>query len=379
MIDLDHNATTRPDDEVIETISFHMRKHYANPGSRHGLGKTARKVLEQSREQIAELLGARPEEIVFTSGGTESNNLALLGLPKSERKVLLSLPGDHPSSSETCQKLESRGWKNELFSLTSEGLIDPEQLEQIEWPAVGAVNLILAHNETGVIQEIESISSKCSEHQVPLHLDAVQAVGKIPVHFGKMKATSMSFAAHKFHGPRGIGALIVKENLNLNPILFGGHQEAGMRPGTELVPLAAGMAKALEIAVNNLDERARKMETLRNRLEKGLSENCSPVIIHGQNANRLPNTLNISFPGMDGEAFLVTADLEGIACSLGSACASGSTEPSPVLTAMGFPDEIALSSVRFSVGTDNTEEEITKAIGIISEIVKRLRENQLSS
>ena len=374
MIDLDHNATTKPADEVIETIAYHMRNSYANPSSRHGLGKTARKVLEESREKIASLIHCQPEEIIFTSGGSESNNLALLGIPESSRKTLLATPGDHPSSAEVYEQLNSYGWNIEHFKINSEGQIQPETLKEIDWNSVGLVSLLYAHNETGVIQKIDSIADLCLEHQIPLHLDAVQAVGKIPVDFGKFKATSMSLAAHKFHGPRGIGALVVSKSLNLKPILFGGHQEAGMRPGTELAPLAAGMAKALELSVLDLENRASQMKKLRDLLEAGLREKCSPVVIHGENSKRLPNTLNISFPGMDGEAFLVSADLEGIACSLGSACASGSTKPSPVLTAMGYSEEIALSSVRFSVGVDNSEEEIHKAISIISGIVNRLRD-----
>jgi cysteine desulfurase len=373
MIDLDHNATTRPAEEVIETIAFHMSKNYANPGSRHGLGRNARKVLESSREQIADLLGAKPEEITFTSGGTEANNLALLGLPFSSDKTLLNLPGDHPSSLDSCNELAKKGWKLSSLELDSDGLIQPSQLQKINWEQVGLVDFLYAHNETGVIQDLDEIGDICATHGIPFHLDAVQAVGKIPIHFGQTKATSLSLAAHKFHGPRGIGALIISKSLKLNPILFGGHQESGMRPGTEMAPLAAGMAKALELCAHDMENRTEKMESLRNQLETQLSELCSPVVIHGKNVPRLPNTLNIAFPGIDGEAFLVAADLEGIACSQGSTCASGSAQPTPVLTAMGHPDEIVLSSIRFSVGIDNTMGEINEAAQIISKVVESLR------
>ncbi len=224
------------------------------------------------------------------------------------------------------------------------------------------VSLLLAHNETGVIQNVRPIIDRCNARGIPTHLDAVQAVGKIPVSFKQLEATALSFGAHKFHGPRGIGGLLVRRGVNLTPLLYGGHQEAGRRPGTEPVALIAGMATALELWHRDAEVRAMRMAAARDRLEPGLRDICSPVVVHGGNVNRLPNTCSIAFPGLDGEALLVALDLEGIACSLGSTCASGSAEPAPILLAMGVPPEVALSTVRFSVSFETTLEEIDEAV-----------------
>ncbi len=371
---LDNNATTRPLPEVVETVSRHMAESYANPGSRHSLGRKARRVLEEARESLAAILGARPKEIIFTSGGTESTNAAILGLTAGKPGKIALTQGEHPATRECCDWLEKqRGWKQILLKVGSDGRLLANQFENLPWNELRLATVILAHNETGVIQDLSPLSERCQKHSVPLHVDAVQAVGKIPVSFRELGATALSLGAHKFHGPRGIGVLILKEGVELSPWMFGGHQEQGRRPGTESVALIAGMAKALELWHANEQHRTGHVRSLRDQLQQGLNAACPPVVLNGSEEHRLPNTLNISFPGLDGEALLVALDLEGIACSLGSTCASGSAEPAPSLVAMGLSEEIYRSAVRFSVGLNNRKEEITEAIQRISAVVNRLR------
>jgi cysteine desulfurase len=371
---LDNNATTRPLPEVAETIRRHMFDAFANPGSRHSLGRKARRVLEDARETMAAILGASPKEIVFTSGGTESTNAAILGLTAGKPGKLALTQGEHPATRACCLWLEKqRGWKQILLKVNPEGRLLTNQFENLSWNELRLVTVILAHNETGVIQDLAPLSDRCRKHSVPLHVDAVQAVGKIPVNFRELGATALSIGAHKFHGPRGIGALLLREGLELSPWLFGGHQEQGRRPGTEPVALIAGMSQALELWHADQAHRTARVCSLRDHLQQGLTEKCGPVVINGSVEHRLPNTLNISFPGLDGEALLVALDLEGIACSLGSTCASGSTEPAPSLLAMGLSEELYRSAVRFSVAFDNTEDEITEAIQRIATVIHRLR------
>jgi len=381
-IDLDANATTRPLPEVAEVVARELRETWGNPGSRHALGRRARRVLEDSRESIAAILGAFPDEIVFTSGGTEANNFAILGLARGSGGVIELSPGEHPATLEACRALQQRGWSLRMWPVDDQGRIvrEPGRVA----PDVRLAALILAHNETGVIQELKTpgadapgspggISDTYRSAGIPLHLDAVQAVGKIPVHFHELGATTLSFGAHKFHGPRGIGGLLVRRGTRLAPLLYGGHQEQERRPGTEPVALIAGMAKALEVWSRDAERRTQHLTTLRDRLQSELSQRCSPVVINSGHAPRLPNTLNIAFPGLDGEALLVALDLAGVCCSLGSTCASGSMEPAAFLVAMGCPPQVYRASVRFSVSIENTAAEIEDAIERIARVVAHLR------
>ena len=371
---LDNNATTRPLPEVIDAMSEHFRDSYANPGSRHMPGRKARQALEEARERIAEVLDADPKEVILTSGGTESTNMALLGFADQEPGTILLTAGEHPATLETCHQLLPRGWSIQMMEVDEHGLLRSDLLPDLDWSSVRMASIILAHNETGVIQDIAPLVELCSRHEVPFHLDAVQAVGKIPVSFRDSGVTTLALGAHKFHGPRGIGALLVKEGTRLPPMQFGGHQEGGLRPGTEAVALAVGMAKALELFHKHFGQRTARLSELRDRLQAGLVERCGPTVVNGGESDRLPNTLNIAFPGLYGEAMLVALDLEGIACSLGSTCASGSADPAPALVAMGCPEEVYTAAVRFSVGVENTESEIDAAIGMISTVINRMRD-----
>lgn len=370
---LDNNATTRPYPEVIETVAHHSSQSFANPGSRHGAGRQARQVLEASRESLAAILGADPQQVVFTSGGTESTNLAVFGLTQCSPGTILLTQGEHPATSESCRQLQMLGWTLQHLRVDERGCLIDSQLDEIDWDDVKLATVILAHNETGVIQDVGPLAARCRERGVPLHLDAVQAVGKIPVDFQQLGAATLALGAHKFHGPRGIGALLIRSDVRLAPFEFGGHQEGGRRPGTEPVAMIAGMARALEIWHSHQGETVPRLQALRDQLQAGLLSNCEPAVVNGQDAPRLPNTLNIAFPGLDGEALLVALDLEGIACSLGSTCASGSAEPAPALVAMGCPPEVYRSSVRFSLSVETTPEEIAEAILRITGVVQRLR------
>jgi cysteine desulfurase len=373
LIYLDHNASTPPDDEVLQAITAAYRDAYGNPGSRHAAGRKARQILESSRERIAEILDANPQEVVFTSGGTEATNLAIQGFAAGRSGMILLPPGEHPATEETVRDLETRGWRRWTAPLTSNGLLVTDALATAPWSEIRLATALVAHNETGVIQDLSRLGSLCQEHNVPLHLDAVQAVGKIDVSFRASGAATMAIAAHKFRGPRGIGALLVREGVRLTPVQFGGHQESGRRPGTECTALAAGMATALERWHRERQTSITRLLALRGRLEHGLAERCPPVIVNGAGAPRLPNTLNISFPGCDGDALLVALDLAGVCASLGSACASGSAEPAPILTAMGCSPEVYRSALRFSLGATSTAEEVDDALDRITAVVHRLR------
>ncbi|MBX3449152.1 MAG: cysteine desulfurase [Planctomycetaceae bacterium] len=376
---LDGNATTPPLPEVLELMYELSSQAWGNPGSRHGFGRKARRVLEESRETIAEILDAEPEEVVFTSGGTESNNLAIFGLARGSRKRLVSPPGEHPATRQTCLALVQQGWSIAALPIDANGLIQRDEIENIVTGETGLVTALVAHNETGILQNVAPLVERAADVGCPVHLDAVQAVGRIPVSFRELGSTTLSFAAHKFHGPRGIGGLLVRQGTRLTPVLHGGHQEAGLRPGTEPVILAAGMAHALSTWHRERATRIERMTRQRDELEQRLTANAGPLIVHGQSVSRIPNTSCIGFPEVDGEALLVNLDLEGIACSLGTTCASGSAEAAEVLLAMGVSPELAKSSIRFSLTALTTDAEIEAAAERISRVVARLRQNDHST
>jgi cysteine desulfurase len=373
LIDLDHNATTRPTPEVIETVARSLREAWGNPGSRHAAGRAARRILEDARETLARILHALPEEVVFTSGGTEATNLALLGAAAGAPGVIVLPPGEHPATEQTVRALEFRGWRRHTFPIDDEGRLLPDHGRTVPWGDVRLATALLAHNETGVLQDLGPLAAECRARNIPLHVDAVQAVGKVDVDFHALGATTLALGAHKFHGPRGIGALLVRSTCRLAPAAYGGHQEAGRRPGTECVALAAGMAVALHRWHEDRQQRTAFLLELRQRLETGLTARCPPVIVNGSPAHRLPNTLHVTFPGVDGEALLVALDLAGLCVSLGTTCASGSTEPAPILLAMGRSQEDVRASIRLSVGIDNTAEEMDAAVDRISAIIRQLR------
>ena len=382
-LDLDRNATAPPYPAVVECVARHLRDTPGNPGSRHAAGRAARRALEEARESLAASLGAEPGEVVFTSGGTESANLALAGLVRGARvgdeapgapvTTVLTGAGEHPAVAAPLAAGAVAGrWRVSEWPLTPGGLLEPGILNDPP-PGLRLVSLLHAHNETGVIQDVAPVVARCNELGVPTHLDASQAVGKMRWDFHELGATAASLGAHKFRGPRGAGALLIREGVSLSPALHGGHQERGLRPGTEPVALAAGAALALELRLAELDAWIARTAALRDELEAAVIRDCGAVV-NAAGSPRLPNTSNIAFPGCGGEELLVALDLSGVGASLGSACASGSSEPSPVLKAMGLPPELLTSSLRFSLLGEETPAEIDDAAARIAACVRRARE-----
>ena len=374
---LDNNATTRIWPEVAEVMAEAWQTAFANPGSQHSFGRDARPVLENSRESIANSLGADPSEVIFTSGGTESINAAIYGLTLGRKGTIALTAGEHPATTAACERARQNGMKLVHMPVDGNGLLSEDAYADLPWDDLKLVCVIIAHNETGVIQNLTRLAELCEQHRVPLLLDAVQAVGKIPINFRQLKATALAFGAHKFHGPRGVGGLLLRRGVQLPPFLDGGHQEAGRRAGTEAVPLIAGMARALDCFTSEAEARMQTMSQMRDSLQEQLRQSCDPIVVHGEHAARLANTLSVAFPGADGEAMLVSLDLEGIACSLGSTCASGSAEPAPALLAMGCEPDVCKSSVRFSLSYQNTQDEINEAAKRIAAVVNRIRNQSL--
>jgi cysteine desulfurase len=385
MIYLDHNATTPLDPEVLEA----MRPYFLTAGnaeSRHGAGRRARRAWEEAKETVARILGAEPGEVVFTSGGTEANNLAIFGLVGNGAGTgggpghLVSSPIEHPAVAEPIARLEADGCRVSRPPVDAEGLADAEVMAASFDGETRLATLMLANNETGGLQPVGRLAELAAARGIPVHTDAVQAVGRIPVDFHALGVTTLAASAHKFHGPVGAGVLLVRRGVRLSARLFGGGQQQGRRPGTVAVPLAVGLAAALERWHAETEARIARWARLRDRLEAGLiaALGADRVIRNGpaDPALRLPQTANLGFVGLDGDALLMQLDLAGIAASLGSACASGSTRPSPTLIAMRVPDDRLRSSVRFSLGASTTEAEIDEAISRIVAVAERIAATQ---
>jgi cysteine desulfurase len=361
---LDHNATTPVLPEVWDAV---RAAPSGNPASAHGAGRAARRALEDARERIAALLGAQADEITFTSGATEANNLAVLGAPAAP---VVASQIEHPCVLEPLRQLERRGARVEWLPADARGVIAWRAPSE---PVFACV--MLANHETGALQPVREIAASLPKGS-RLHCDAVQAVGKLPVNFRDLGATTLSASAHKFGGPKGIGVLLLKRGAALSPLAFGGHQQKGLRPGTEPVPLAVGMATALEVATRDLSATRAKLELLRERLWLGLQRMCAPVVLNGPEIgapDALPTTLNVSFLGCRADLLLMALDLAGVSCSTGSACSSGSLLPSPVLRAMGVSDDVLRSALRFSLSATQTTEEVEEAVGCIAECAARVR------
>ena len=369
---LDHNATTPLDPRVLDRMLPHFREGFGNPSSAHASGRNARRALEDARETVARLLHAEADEVIFTSGATEANNLALLGLTGQGRGVAVASPIEHPSVVEPLGQLAKRGIATHWLPVDTDGIVVESGFAAALNPGVRLVTVMLANNETGAIQPIAKLAGLLAG-QAPVHCDAVQAVGRMPVSFKELGVSSMSLSAHKFHGPKGIGALVLRRKVRLEPQLLGGHQQSGRRPGTEPVALAVGLAAALELAHEQMAERSAHVERLRRAFLAELSE-AAPWHLNGPEVGGMPHTLNISFLGCQADALLMNCDLAGIACSTGSACSSGSLLPSPVLQAMHVSTERLHSAMRFSLGYELSEDEVREGARRIVGIVGRLRD-----
>ena len=373
MIYLDHNATTPMRPEVREAMWPYLGEEFGNPSSRHGPGRRAREAVEGARRQIAELLACDPGEVHFTSGGTEADNWALRGMAaRSDGRVVVSSV-EHHAVLQAAGELARAGREVVVLPVDGTGRVDPERvLEAVDGAAV--VSLILANNETGTIQPVSEIGAVLGARGVPFHVDAVQAFGKIPTRVDDLGADLVSLSAHKINGPKGVGALYVREGTDLAPWQLGGGHEHGMRAGTENVAAIVGFGAAAAIRRAEMDEQGRRQGRLRDRLESGLRERVEEVAVHGHPQRRLSNTLNLSFRGVEAEAVLVGLDLEGVCASSGSACTEGAAEPSHVLLAMGVEPRLAAGALRFSLGWGNAEAEIDRVLEVVPGIVARLRE-----
>jgi cysteine desulfurase len=381
---LDNNATTILHPAVAEAMDECHRAGYANPASQHFAGRRARRVLEEARAEIAELLGARTtgmvvDSLVFTSGGTEANNLAIRGLIGPGPSRLIHSAIEHPSLVAAARRMGESGHEIRQLPVDRNGVARVDALADLLDSRTGLVSLMLGNNETGVLQPVRQAVALCRPRGIRTHTDAVQCVAKIPVHFGELGVDAMTVSAHKFHGPVGIGALVVRRGVSLEPLLVGGFQQSGVRPGTESVALVVGMQRALQLWHSAQEQRTLQLNHLRDLFERTLLESCPDLVINGAAADRLPHTSNIAFLGLDRQALVMALDLAHIACSTGSACASGSSELSPVLLAMQVSSAVSGSSIRFSFSDLNTSSEVLEAARRISQLVNDLRPKRKSA
>jgi cysteine desulfurase len=371
----DNNATSKVAEEVFEEIQPLFCKLYGNPSSMHTFGGQMGRKIAQARENVARLIGCEPSEVVFTSGGTESDNTAIKGTlaAQPDKRKIITSRVEHPAVLTVCRELENQGYTVIELGVDKYGRLDMGQLAEEIDDDTALVTIMYANNETGVIFPIDKISRMVADKGVVFHTDAVQAVGKIPLNLSKSNIDLLSLSGHKLHGPKGVGVLYIKKGTRLAPYMLGGHQEAGRRAGTENVPGIVGLGKACELAARNIEEEKNKVKSLRDKLEAAILEKCPDARLNGDKGNRLPNTANISFEYIEGEAILLMLDKYGICASSGSACTSGSLEPSHVLRAMGVPFTAAHGSIRFSLSRYNTEEEVDYTIEKMPLIVNQLR------
>lgn len=373
---LDNSATTKMSKSAIDTMLKYMNEIYGNPSSLHSIGQKANEALCEAREKIASLLGCEAREITFTSGGSESDNQAIISAAKNgERKGkrhIISTAFEHHAVLHTLEKLEKQGFEITLLDVHQNGIVTPEQVKDAIRADTCLVTIMYANNEIGTIQPIKEIGRICHEKGVIFHTDAVQAVGHLHINVNEQNIDMLSLSAHKFHGPKGIGILYAKKGMQLINLIDGGAQERGKRAGTENVPAIMGMAVALEEAINGIEERTPKLIKLRNRLIEGLSK-IPHSVLNGDIENRLPNNVSYCFEGIEGESLLLLLDDKGICASSGSACTSGSLDPSHVLLAIGRVHDIAHGSLRLTLSEENTEKEIEYTINTVSEVVKYLR------
>jgi len=376
IIYLDNNATTQTAPEVLEAMRPFLSELYGNPSSMHTFGGQIHRKIEDARSQVAGLINADPSEIVFTSCGTESDNTALMSALEinTRKKHIITTRVEHPAVLNFCHHLGRKGFRITYLPVGSKGELDPDLILKSVDDETALVSIMYANNETGVIFPIDEITRILADRGIMFHTDAVQAVGKIPVNVQETMIDMLSLSGHKIHAPKGIGALYVRKGTRFHPFIIGGHQEHGRRAGTENVASVIGLGKAAELALRNLDEERTTVSRLRDRLEQGLLAACPDASVNGDTQNRLPNTANISFEYIEGEAILLRLDEHGICASSGSACSSGSLEPSHVLRAMGIPYTAVHGSIRFSLSRYTTAAEVDRVIDIMPGIVKELRE-----
>jgi len=373
---LDHSATTRTDDDVAKLMVEYMTGCYGNPSSIHFFGRTARKAIEEAREKVANAIGAKSEEIIFTSGGTEADNLAIRGVAYANKKRgnhIITSSIEHHAVMDTCKSLAREGFEVTYLPVDEYGRVNPEDVRNAIRDGTILISVMHANNEVGTIQPIRGIGAIAKEKGVYFHSDTVQTIGKIPVNVDEMNLDLLAISAHKFYGPKGIGCLYMRKGVRMLPISFGGSQERKRRPGTHNVPGIVGFGLAIEKAAASINEQFPYQTRLRDKLINGIMDKIDYVKLNGHPTERLPNNVNLSFHFIEGESLLLSLDMKGIAGSSGSACTSGSLDPSHVLLAMGLTHEIAHGSLRLTLGKDNTEEQVDYVIEVLPEIVERLR------
>jgi cysteine desulfurase len=374
---LDHNATTPVHPAVVEAMTRALREDFGNPSSVHHFGQRAKSAMDQARSSVASLIGADPSEVVFTSGGTESDNFAIRGaaeaLDATRRRHLIATTIEHEAVLNTLKALARRGRPTTLLRVDGTGIVAPDALKEALTDDTAVVSVMHANNEIGTIQPILELARIAHDRGALFHTDAVQTAGKVTVDAKALDVDLLSISAHKFYGPKGVGALWIRRGLRLLPVLTGGKHERSRRAGTENVAGIVGMGVAATLAAAKIDEEAKRISTLRDRLEEGVLRAVPGTIVNGARSPRVPNTTNISFDRIEAESLLIALDLEGVAVSTGSACSSGTLEPSHVLKAMGFPPHRTQNSIRFSLGAANTEADVDRVVAILPGIVDKLR------
>ncbi len=377
---LDNNASTPLATEVFDAMKPYWLEDYGNASSIHWFGQKARAAVENAREQVARLIHARTNEVVFTSGGTESDNTAVFGIVEAARpqgdyaaKHVVSTTIEHHAVLHALKALEKRGLQVTYVRVGSSGIVDPEDVERAIRPDTALITVMHANNELGTVQPLEEIGRIAREHDIYFHTDAVQSVGKIPLDVEKLDADLLSLSAHKLHGPKGVGALYIRRGTLLRPLLHGGHHERDRRPGTENVAGIVGLGKAAELARERLAEEGIRVGALRDLLEGGILRAVHGAVVNGDPTRRLPTTTNLRFDTIEGEAFVIAMDLRGVACSTGAACSAGSVEVSHVLSAIGLSADQARSSIRFSLSRYTAPEEIDHTLAVLPGVVEQLR------
>lgn len=374
---MDHAATTFTKPEVAEAMLPFLKEHFGNPSSLYSIGREGKEAVETAREQLAKALGANPEEIYFTSGGTESDNWAIKGTAFGRRKRgkhIITTPIEHHAVLYPCEYLETQGFDVTYLPVDGHGLVDPAEVEAAIREDTILISVMYANNEIGTIEPISEIGEIAGEHEIPFHTDAVQVIGKIPLEMKKKERNvdMLSLSAHKFYGPKGIGALYLREGTEIDNYMHGGGQERKKRAGTENVAGIVGLGKAIELATANVNKHNENMRKMRDRLRAGLLE-IPGCRLNGHPEKRLPDNLNLSFEYIEGESLLLMLDEMGVCCSTGSACSSGSLDPSHVLRAIGLPPEIAQGTLRLTLGDENSEKDIDYVLEVLPEIVEKLR------
>ena len=374
----DHAATTYVKDEVLKEMLPYFSSEFGNPSSMYSLGRSANRAKEEARKQVAHAINCNPEEIYFTACGSESDNLAIKGIAYANRykgNHIITSKIEHPAVLNTCKTLEKEGYKVTYLNVDKDGLINLQELRNSITNRTILITIMFANNEIGTIEPIEEIGKIAQMYNIIFHTDAVQAVGNVKIDVNKLNIDSLSMSAHKFYGPKGVGALYVKKGIDFTKIQDGGHQEKDKRAGTENVAGIVGLGKAIELSYKNLDKYNEKLQSLRDYLIVELEKNVPDIKINGHRTKRLPGNVNISFNGINGADLLLNLDEKGICASSGSACSSGNTAPSHVLTAIGLPENLSKGTLRITIGEENTKEDIDYLINNIKKIVKKLRKN----